>query len=48
MYQPDFGFLTDAMRFEDGADMPVGSELIQPAPRRRSPSCSRATSWAPA
>jgi 2-oxopent-4-enoate/cis-2-oxohex-4-enoate hydratase len=30
VHQPDFGFLTDAMRFEDGATIPIGSTLIQP------------------
>ena len=30
VYQPDFGFLTDAMRFEDGAAIPIGERLIQP------------------
>ncbi len=29
VHQPDFGFLTDAMKFESGATIPVGS-LIQP------------------
>lgn len=27
--QPDFGYLTDAMQFDDGATMPIGSTLIQ-------------------
>jgi len=30
VHQPDFGYLTDRMRFEDGAEMPIGRELIQP------------------
>ncbi|HEY8089474.1 MAG TPA: fumarylacetoacetate hydrolase family protein [Polyangiaceae bacterium] len=30
VYQPDFGFLTDAMMFPDGAAIPVGDLLIQP------------------
>jgi len=30
VHQPDFGFLTDAMMFEDGADVPIGRLLIQP------------------
>jgi 2-oxopent-4-enoate/cis-2-oxohex-4-enoate hydratase len=30
VHQPDFGFLTDAMMFDDGAAIPVGSLLIQP------------------
>jgi 2-oxopent-4-enoate/cis-2-oxohex-4-enoate hydratase len=30
VYQPDFGYLTDAMQFEDGAEMPISSRLIQP------------------
>ncbi len=30
VYQPDFGYLTDAMRFADGAEMPIGARLIQP------------------
>lgn len=28
--QPDFGFLTDRMRYEDGCEMPIGDALIQP------------------
>jgi 2-oxopent-4-enoate/cis-2-oxohex-4-enoate hydratase len=28
--QPDFGWLTDRMAYEDGADMPISRELIQP------------------
>lgn len=28
--QPDFGFLTDAMMFEDGATLPISSRLIAP------------------
>lgn len=27
---PDFGFLTDRMHYEQGQDMPIGRELIQP------------------
>jgi 2-oxopent-4-enoate/cis-2-oxohex-4-enoate hydratase len=30
VYQPDFGFLTDAMAFDNGADIPVAGSLIQP------------------
>jgi len=30
VHQPDFGYLTDRMRFEDGAEMPISRELIQP------------------
>lgn len=30
VHQPDFGYLTDAMKFDDGADVPIGSRLIQP------------------
>jgi 2-oxopent-4-enoate/cis-2-oxohex-4-enoate hydratase len=30
VHQPDFGFLTDAMMFESGATIPIGSTLIQP------------------
>jgi 2-oxopent-4-enoate/cis-2-oxohex-4-enoate hydratase len=30
VHQPDFGYLTDRMRFEDGAEMPVSRLLIQP------------------
>jgi 2-oxopent-4-enoate/cis-2-oxohex-4-enoate hydratase len=30
VHQPDFGFLTDAMLFEDGATILVGDTLIQP------------------
>ncbi len=30
VFQPDFGFLTDAMVFEDGADIPIAGHLIQP------------------
>ncbi len=30
VHQPDFGWLTDRMRYEDGAEMPIGKELIQP------------------
>lgn len=28
--QPDFGYLTDVMSFEDGAELPVSSQLIAP------------------
>ncbi len=30
VFQPDFGFLTDAMEYPDGADIPVAGHLIQP------------------
>jgi 2-oxopent-4-enoate/cis-2-oxohex-4-enoate hydratase len=30
VHQPDFGWLTDRMRYEDGAEMPIGAQLIQP------------------
>jgi 2-oxopent-4-enoate/cis-2-oxohex-4-enoate hydratase len=30
VHQPDFGYLTDAMRYENGASMPISSQLIQP------------------
>lgn len=30
VHQPDFGYLTDAMRFESGAPMPISQRLIQP------------------
>jgi 2-oxopent-4-enoate/cis-2-oxohex-4-enoate hydratase len=30
VHQPDFGYLTDAMAYEDGADMPISAALIQP------------------
>lgn len=30
VHQPDFGFLTDAMMFENRCDMPISSRLIQP------------------
>ncbi len=30
VFQPDFGFLTDAMEYPDGADIPVAGNLIQP------------------
>jgi 2-oxopent-4-enoate/cis-2-oxohex-4-enoate hydratase len=30
VHQPDFGFLTDAMRCEAGVDLPISSQLIQP------------------
>jgi 2-oxopent-4-enoate/cis-2-oxohex-4-enoate hydratase len=30
VFQPDFGWLTDRMRYESGCEMPIGSELIQP------------------
>ncbi len=30
VHQPDFGFLTDAMRFGDGAVVPASTTLIQP------------------
>ena len=30
VHQPDFGWLTDRMRYENGGEMPIGSLLIQP------------------
>ena len=30
VFQPDFGFLTDAMEYPDGAAIPVAGNLIQP------------------
>jgi len=30
VHQPDFGWLTDKMRYADGAEMPIGTQLIQP------------------
>jgi 2-oxopent-4-enoate/cis-2-oxohex-4-enoate hydratase len=30
VHQPDFGYLTDAMQFENGARMPISQKLIQP------------------
>lgn len=30
VHQPDFGYLTDAMEFPDGAAMPISQALIQP------------------
>jgi len=30
VHQPDFGYLTDRMRYDDGAEMPISRELIQP------------------
>jgi 2-oxopent-4-enoate/cis-2-oxohex-4-enoate hydratase len=30
VHQPDFGYLTDRMRCEDGGEVPIGRELIQP------------------
>lgn len=30
VFQPDFGFLTDAMAYANGADIPVAGNLIQP------------------
>ena len=30
VYQPDFGYLTDRMRYEEGDEVPIGSELIAP------------------
>jgi len=30
VHQPDFGYLTDAMLFADGAEMPISTRLIQP------------------
>lgn len=30
VHQPDFGYLTDRMVYEDGGEMPISTELIQP------------------
>ena len=30
VHQPDFGFLTDAMAYANGADVPVAGNMIQP------------------
>ena len=30
VFQPDFGFLTDGMVYEDGADIPIAGHLIAP------------------
>lgn len=30
VFQPDFGFLTNAMEYPDGADIPIAGHLIQP------------------
>ena len=30
VFQPDFGFLTDAMHYEDGAEIPIEGNLIAP------------------
>ena len=30
VHQPDFGYLTDTMRYENGASMPISTQLIQP------------------
>ncbi len=30
VFQPDFGFLTDAMAYPQGADIPIAGNLIQP------------------
>jgi 2-oxopent-4-enoate/cis-2-oxohex-4-enoate hydratase len=30
VFQPDFGFLTDAMHYEDGSAIPIAGNLIQP------------------
>jgi 2-oxopent-4-enoate/cis-2-oxohex-4-enoate hydratase len=30
VHQPDFGYLTDKMRYASGAEMPISRELIQP------------------
>lgn len=30
VFQPDFGFLTDAMHYPDGAEIPIAGNLIQP------------------
>ena len=30
VFQPDFGFLTDAMEYPDAADIPIAGNMIQP------------------
>jgi 2-oxopent-4-enoate/cis-2-oxohex-4-enoate hydratase len=30
VHQPDFGYLTQRMKYDHGADMPIGKEMIQP------------------
>ena len=30
VHQPDFGYLTDAMLFDNGAELPISTQLIQP------------------
>lgn len=30
VHQPDFGYLTNVMSFEDGADLPISTQLIAP------------------
>jgi 2-oxopent-4-enoate/cis-2-oxohex-4-enoate hydratase len=30
VHQPDFGYLTDKMRYRSGSEVPIGRELIQP------------------
>ncbi len=30
VFQPDFGFLTDAMHYADGAEIPIAENMIQP------------------
>ena len=30
VHQPDFGYLTDKMMYENGGEMPISTELIQP------------------
>ena len=35
VHQPDFGFLTDAMAYPNGADISVAGNLIQPRAERR-------------
>jgi 2-oxopent-4-enoate/cis-2-oxohex-4-enoate hydratase len=30
VHTPDFGWLTDAMRFDEGTPVPIGAQLIQP------------------
>ena len=40
VFQPDFGFLTDGMVYEDGADIPIAGNLIAPRAEGRSPSGS--------
>jgi 2-oxopent-4-enoate/cis-2-oxohex-4-enoate hydratase len=30
VHQPDYGYLTDRMQYEDGSEVPIGRRLIQP------------------